>query len=139
MKKKVYLMILTLCIAFAGTACGTKEKAAEETKISEEKTEEKEDTKKSGEGTRLVSVKDIDKYITIGQYKGLSLEKVVETITDTEVEGSISQDLAMTKEEVKDGVVEEGDTVVVNYVGTENGKEFNGGNHNWFRRLYSGI
>lgn len=127
MKKKVYLMILTVCIAFAGTACGTKEKAAEETKISEEKAEEKEDTKKSGEGTRLVSVKDIDKYITIGQYKGLSLEKVVETITDTEVEGSISQDLAMTKEEVKDGVVEEGDTVVVNYVGTENGKEFNGG------------
>ena len=127
MKKKVYLMILTLCIAFAGTACGTKEKAAEETKISEEKTEEKEDTKKSGEGTRLVSVKDIDKYITIGQYKGLSLEKVVETITDADVEGSISQDLAMTKEEVKDGVVEEGDTVVVNYVGTENGKEFNGG------------
>ena len=127
MKKKVYLMILTLCIAFAGTACGTKEKAAEETKISEEKTEEKEDTKKSGEGTRLVSVKDIDKYITIGQYKRLSLEKVVETITDTEVEGSISQDLAMTKEEVKDGVVEEGDTVTVNYVGTENGKEFNGG------------
>lgn len=127
MKKKVYLMILTVCIAFAGTACGTKEKAAEETKISEEKTEEKEDTKKSGEGTRLVSVKDIDKYITIGQYKGLSLEKVVETITDTEVEGSISQDLAMTKEEVKDGVVEEGDTVTVNYVGTENGKEFNGG------------
>lgn len=127
MKKKVYLMILTICIAFAGTACGTKEKAAEETKISEEKTEEKEDTKKSGEGTRLVSVKDIDKYITIGQYKGLSLEKVVETITDAEVEGSISQDLEMTKEEVKDGVVEEGDTVVVNYVGTENGKEFNGG------------
>lgn len=127
MKKKVYLMILTICIAFAGTACGTKEKAAEETKISEEKAEEKEDTKKSGEGTRLVSVKDIDKYITIGQYKGLSLEKVVETITDAEVEGSISQDLAMTKEEVKDGVVEEGDTVVVNYVGTENGKEFNGG------------
>lgn len=127
MKKKVYLMILTICIAFAGTACGTKEKAAEETKISEEKTEEKEDTKKSGEGTRLVSVKDIGKYITIGQYKGLSLEKVVETITDAEVEGSISQDLAMTKEEVKDGVVEEGDTVVVNYVGTENGKEFNGG------------
>ena len=127
MKKKVYLMILTICIAFAGTACGIKEKAAEETKISEEKTEEKEDTKKSGEGTRLVSVKDIDKYITIGQYKGLSLEKVVETITDAEVEGSISQDLAMTKEEVKDGVVEEGDTVVVNYVGTENGKEFNGG------------
>lgn len=127
MKKKVYLMILTVCIAFAGTACGTKEKAAEETKVSEEKTEEKEDTKKSGEGTRLVSVKDIDKYITIGQYKGLSLEKVVETITDAEVEGSISQDLAMTKEEVKDGVVEEGDTVVVNYVGTENGKEFNGG------------
>lgn len=127
MKKKVYLMILTLCIAFAGTACGTKEKAAEETKTSEEKTEDKKDTEKSGEATRLVSVKDIDKYITIGQYKGLSLEKVVETITDTEVEGSISQDLAMTKEEVKDGVVEEGDTVVVNYVGTENGKEFNGG------------
>lgn len=127
MKKKVYLMILTLCIAFAGTACGTKEQAAEETKTSEEKTEDKKDTEKSGEATRLVSVKDIDKYITIGQYKGLSLEKVVETITDTELEGSISQDLEMTKEEVKDGVVEDGDTVTVNYVGTENGKEFNGG------------
>lgn len=131
MKKKIYLMILTLCIAFAGTACGTKEKAAEETKTSEEKTEEKTEDKKeaekSGEATRLVSVEDVDKYITIGQYKGLSLEKVVETITDTEMEGSIAQDLEMTKEEVKDGVVEEGDTVVINYVGTENGREFNGG------------
>ena len=56
MKKKVYLMILTLCIAFAGTACGTKEKAAEETKISEEKTEEKEDTKKSGELQHLYEI-----------------------------------------------------------------------------------
>ena len=82
MKKKVYLMILTLCIAFAGTACGTKEKAAEETKISEEKTEEKEDTKKSGEGTRLVSVKDIDKYITIGQYKAVSYTHLCENCAD---------------------------------------------------------
>lgn len=131
MKKKVYLMILAACIAFAGTACGTKE-TKEETKKEETKKEEtKEETgdksKKSGEATRLVSVKDVDKYITIGQYKDLSLEKVVESVTDTELEESINQDLDSTKEEVKDGTVQEGDTVVVNYVGTEDGKEFNGG------------
>lgn len=131
MKKKVYLMILAACIALAGTACGTKE-TKEETKKEETKKEEtKEETgdksKKSGEATRLVSVKDVDKYITIGQYKDLSLEKVVESVTDTELEESINQDLDSTKEEVKDGTVQDGDTVVVNYVGTEDGKEFNGG------------
>lgn len=136
MKKKIYLMMLTLCIALAGTACGTEKKVTEEkttekttekTEEQKEETDEKKQTEKSGEATRLVSVNDVNEYITIGQYKGLSLEKVVETITDTEVEGSIAQDLESTKKEVKDGVVEEGDTVVINYVGTENGKEFNGG------------
>ncbi len=122
MKKKIYLAILTLCIALTGTACGTDtNKKADETK-----TEADKDQKSTG-GTRLVSVKDIDKYITIGQYKGISLENVVEEITDAEVDASIEQDLQNTAEKVKDGSVEDGDIVVVDYTGLLDGKEFEGG------------
>lgn len=122
MKKKLYLAILTLCIALTGTACGTDtNKKADETK-----TEAGKEQKTSG-GTRLVSVKDIDKYVTIGQYKGISLDNVVEEITDAEVDGSIEQDLVSTAEKVKDGSVEDGDIVVVDYTGLLDGKEFEGG------------
>ena len=84
MKKKTYLVILALCAAMAMTACGTSAGQKEETKStaeSQDTADEKDskaadsaesDSDKESTGivsgdTRLVSVDDVSKYVTIGR------------------------------------------------------------------------
>ena len=87
------------------------------------------DTKEtdSSEGNRLVSVKDVSKYVTIGEYKGLELNRTSQSVTDDDVQAEINYDLEDNGTEVKDGTVENGDTVTINFTGTIDGKEFDGG------------
>ena len=71
---------------------------------------------------------NISEYLTLGEYKGLKLEKVVTKVTDKEVEEEIEAQLGAYPAEVKDRTeVKKGDTVVMDYVGRMNGKEFSGG------------
>lgn len=93
----------------------------------EEETESEKEKKSFDNGTRLVSVDNVDKYVTIGQYKGLTLDNTVEEISDDDVEATIQQALKDAAEDVSSGSVEEGDTVTIDYVGTIDGKEFDGG------------
>lgn len=136
MKKKTYLAVMTLGLFLVASGCGKQEeqKAAEHMQ-SEMQEEPKEETKEepqnkknvSSEETRLVTVDNIDKYVTIGQYKGLTLDNTVEEITDNEVEATIAQKLGDTAEDVSSGTVENGDTVTIDYVGTIDGETFDGG------------
>ena len=81
MKKKVFLAVLVMCTILAA-GCGN-DSAEKEENTKTEAASDKEDSKKNTEEeTRLVSVKDIDKYITIGEYKGISLEKTVQEMTE---------------------------------------------------------
>lgn len=150
MKKKAYLVVLALCTALAFTACGTTTDKKEDTKSTAEtqdttSTDQKDsgsedsdsadpsdkDTKTTVSGdTRLVSVDDVSKYVTIGQYKGLSLDNTVEAVTDDAVEGRVEQELQNKAEEVTEGSVQEGDIVTINYVGTKDGVAFDGGTAN---------
>ena len=147
MKKKTYLVILALCAAMAMTACGTSAGQKEETKStaesqdtadekdskaadSAESDSDKESTGTVSGDTRLVSVDDVSKYVTIGQYKGLSLDKTVEAVTDDMVDGRIKEDLQNKAEEVTEGSVQNGDVVTINYVGTKDGVAFDGGTAN---------
>lgn len=147
MKKKTYLVILALCAAMAMTACGTSAGQKEETKStaesqdtadekdskaadSAESDSDKESTGTVSGDTRLVSVEDISKYVTIGQYKGLSLDKSVEAVTDDMVDGRIKEELQNKAEEVTEGSVQNGDVVTINYVGTKDGVAFDGGTAN---------
>ena len=147
MKKKTYLVILALCAAMAMTACGTSAGQKEETKStaeSQDTADEKDskaadsaelDSDKESTGTvsgdtRLVSVDDVSKYVTIGQYKGLSLDKSVEAVTDDMVDGRIKEELQNKAEEVTEGSVQNGDVVTINYVGTKDGVAFDGGTAN---------
>lgn len=147
MKKKTYLVILALCAAMAMTACGTSAGQKEETKSTAESqdTDDEKDSKaadsaesdsdKESTGTvsgdtRLVSVDDVSKYVTIGQYKGLSLDKTVEAVTDDMVDGRIKEELQNKAEEVTEGSVQNGDVVTINYVGTKDGVAFDGGTAN---------
>lgn len=126
MKKKIYLAMFAACFALTASACG--DGAAVITDNT--KTEKSADNKKAEVGTtRLVSVENVDKYITIGEYKGLTLDNTVEAITDDDVQAQIDQDLQDKAEPVSDGA-KEGDLVTVNYVGTKNGQTFDGGTAN---------
>lgn len=147
MKKKTYPVILALCAAMAMTACGTSAGQKEETKStaesqdtadekdskaadSAESDSDKESTGTVSGDTRLVSVDDVSKYVTIGQYKGLSLDKSVEAVTDDMVDGRIKEELQNKAEEVTEGSVQNGDVVTINYVGTKDGVAFDGGTAN---------
>lgn len=137
MKKKVIAALLA-CMMVSVTACsGTDTKdtktssekeltdASEDSDTSEE-TESDTDTDTSEE-IRLVSVDDISEYIKLGEYKGLTLERMSETVTDDDVDLEIEFMLEDSGTEVSDGTVEDGDTVTINFTGTIDGKEFDGG------------
>ena len=134
MKKKVVAAMLIACMAVSLTACGSKENSDKETTKTEtasdssdaDKAESKDADYKESE-TRIVSVKDISEYVTIGDYKGFTLDRYTQAVTDDDVEAEISYELQDKGTEVKDGTVETGDTVTINFTGTVDGKEFDGG------------
>ena len=126
MKKRIYLAMLAACLALTMTGCGESGKTGTDTAETQENTDGK--TAEAGV-SRLVSVDNVDKYITLGEYKGLILDNTVEVITDDDVQARIDQELQDKAEAVSDGA-QEGDLVTVNYVGTIDGETFDGGTAN---------
>lgn len=137
MKKKAVVAMLIMCMAVSAAACGKSsdtEKTTTETTDTKDSEDSKEDSTDtdiketdSSEENRLVSVKDVSKYVTIGEYKGLELNRTSQSVTDDDVQAEINYDLEDNGTEVKDGTVENGDTVTINFTGTIDGKEFDGG------------
>lgn len=137
MKKKAVVAMLIMCMAVSAAACG-KSSDTEKTTTETTDTKDSEDSEKDSTDTdtketdssgenRLVSVKDVSKYVTIGEYKGLELTRTSQPVTDDDVQAEINYNLEDNGSEVKDGTVENGDTVTINYTGTIDGKEFDGG------------
>lgn len=135
MKKKTVIAMLVMCMALSAAACGEKktseetksgtEASADESKETAENTDnKKEDSKKSQ--VRLVSVTDLSKYIKVGEYKDLSLERVLVPVVDEEVEAEIDYRLQEKAEEVQDAAAEEGDQVRISFSGTIDGQSFDG-------------
>lgn len=129
MKKKVVVAMLAACMAVSLTACGNSDSSqkntAETKSASDENKTDSEETKE--EEIRIVSVKDVSDYVTIGDYKGFTLDRYTQAVTDDDVDAQISYELQDKVTEVTDGTVENGDTVTINYTGTVDGKEFDGG------------
>ena len=96
MKKKIYLGMLAMCVALTASACGTTEKTATDTTAKEQDAKGTDTKEAEGKGaevgsTRLVSVDNVEKYITIGEYKGLTLDNAVDAITDEDVQAQIEE------------------------------------------------
>ena len=128
MKKKVMLAVLTACLMFSAAACSNQ--ANDDTAGETQNTADGEESQETEESTsRLVSVEDVDKYIKIGNYKGLKLDRMMEEITEDQVNAQIESDLVANAEEVTDAdaQVQDQDIVNINYVGRKDGKEFDGG------------
>ncbi len=121
MKKRIYLAMAAVCLALTASACGSGSAVVTDDTKTESKAE-------SGTA-RLVSVENVDKYITIGQYKGLTLDNTVNAITDEDVQAQIDENLQDKAEPVSDGAAK-GDLVTINYVGTKNGQTFDSGTAN---------
>ena len=67
--------------------------------------------------------------VTLGEYKGVAVEKNVEKVTDEAVEARIQNDVerASTTQDVTDRAVENGDIVNLDYAGSVDGVAFEGG------------
>ncbi|BDR57184.1 trigger factor [Xylocopilactobacillus apis] len=66
--------------------------------------------------------------VKLGKYKGVEVKKIDRTVTDKDVDDDIQKRREKEAELVlKDGAAEKDDTVVIDYVGTIDGKEFDGG------------
>lgn len=77
----------------------------------------------------------IDKYAAycdLPDYKGLEYTETKSTVTDADVKSKIDSLLEQyaTKTQVKEGTVKEGDNVNIDFVGSLDGEEFEGGNSN---------
>ena len=97
MKKKTVAAMLVMCMALSATACGgsdTKETKTETTQdTGDKKDSASSDKKTSASAVRLVSVSDVSKYVTIGEYKGLTLDRASVTVTDDDVQAEIDYNL----------------------------------------------
>ena len=133
MKKKLYLAVLATCMMLAWNGCGNDKETAENDTAAEqtEQTSDAADSDESG-STRLVSVDNVEKYVTIAEYKGIALDHSVAGGTDENVEKRVAQNLQGKSEEVtdKDAVIQNGDTATINFVGTKDGVAFEGGTAN---------
>ncbi len=67
--------------------------------------------------------------VTLGEYKGVAVEKNVEKVTDEAVDARIQNDVerASTTQDVTDRAVENGDIVNLDYAGSVDGVAFEGG------------
>lgn len=133
MKKKTVLAMLVMCMAFSAAACGNEKSSGKaqtedtaEKKTDAEKTDDASEDSENTKKVRLVSVSDVSDYVTIGQYKGLELDNIVQPVSDEDVEAEIEYRLQDSSEEVTDGTVEQGDFVTVNFTGTIDGQNFEG-------------
>lgn len=70
-----------------------------------------------------------DKYVTLGEYTGMTIDRIVTTVTDDDVQEEIQNELYANAEfkEVTDRGAKEGDTVNIDYTGKIDGEEFDGG------------
>lgn len=73
--------------------------------------------------------KSYSKYVELGEYKGIEYTKEVKEVTDDDIQSKLDSFVngLKTKEEVTDRAVKDGDIVNIDYVGTMDGKEFEGG------------
>ena len=88
------------------------------------------DVQEIGEGKDLVFSCEVyvRPDVTLGDYKGLTVNVTKQTVTDADIDARIEQDRKKVARQIDvDGALENGDTVKLNYMGTVDGVAFEGG------------
>ena len=146
MRKKNFMTALAaaFCLTASALAPGAAVLAEEETdaqeetsqETAEETTEETGETGGTGETGEASETEAVPErpdynaldYVTLGEYTGLTVT-VDLTVSEEEVQQEIESSIRLSGEleNVEDGVVEEGDTVNIDYEGKLDGEAFEGG------------
>ena len=137
MKKRAKMNSMLLVMALSVTGCSQKTatkdkdtKTEETAKTDDAKETESDNTEDTSEDTpttaELMAGIDVEKCVTLGDYKGVTVEKTIQSVTDEDVQNEIDNALANYPVEV-DQAAKEGDTVNIDYVGKIDGEEFDGG------------
>ena len=137
MKKRARMIRMRLVMALSVTGCSQKTatkdkdtKTEETAKTDDAEETESDNTEDTSEDTpttaELMAGIDVEKCVTLGDYKGVTVEKTIQSVTDEDVQNEIDNALANYPVEV-DQAAKEGDTVNIDYVGKIDGEEFDGG------------
>ena len=137
MKKRAIMISMLLVMALSVTGCSQKTatkdkdtKTEETAKTDDAEETESDNTEDTSEDTpttaELMAGIDVEKSVTLGDYKGVTVEKTIQSVTDEDVQNEINNALANYPVEV-DQAAKEGDTVNIDYVGKIDGEEFDGG------------
>lgn len=137
MKKRAIMISMLLVMALSVTGCSQKTatkdkdtKTEETAKTDDAEETESDNTEDTSEDTpttaELMAGIDVEKSVTLGDYKGVTVEKTIQSVTDEDVQNEIDNALANYPVEV-DQAAKEGDTVNIDYVGKIDGEEFDGG------------
>ena len=137
MKKRAIMISMLLVMALSVTGCSQKTatkdkdtKTEETAKTDDAEETESDNTEDTSEDTpttaELMAGIDVEKCVTLGDYKGVTVEKTIQSLTDEDVQNEIDNALANYPVEV-DQAAKEGDTVNIDYVGKIDGEEFDGG------------
>lgn len=108
MKKRLIALLAATCMAGTLCACGGNESTAED---------------------NLFNI-DVDKYVTLGEYKGMELNVAEPTVSDEDLAYYVNQEfsyLVTAENGITDRAVENGDTTNIDYVGKKDGVAFDGG------------
>lgn len=120
MKKRILCTMITVMLIVSMAACS-------------KKTETKDNTPTLGaeQGADSYDVEDYNKYVTLADYKGMAVEIDRSTleVTEEEIQQQINMTLSgyATVNEIREGVVADGDTVNMDFSGLLDGIAFSNG------------
>lgn len=123
--KKRYIWLLLAVMVLSLTACGEQEAEQES---AEEETELEEAAEEAVEYADSVLYSDLSsRLISLGEYKGLQVEKIVEEVTDEDVQDEMNSVLKEYADvEAVERPAELGDITVIDYTGYVDGETMDG-------------
>ena len=132
MKKRALMIAMLLTMTIAAAGCTKKSEETTKAEVSdtteqneaevEQDTEADDAQEEEPTTSELMAEIDVEKCVTLGEYKGITVEKTIEPVTDEDVEQEIQSALESYPVEVTNRSVQEGDTVNIDYVGRIDGE-----------------
>ena len=116
MKKRLLMLACVLCLSLITIACSEKTNDAD-TKQTASESEGKIEITDEMVVSDIMKKIDLEKCVTLGDYKGIALEKSVMQVTNDDVNILIQEDLAAYPVDVTGRAAQEGDTVYVKWAG----------------------
>ena len=130
MKRNLLMLTMVFTLGVVATGCSAKPEKEEVPEVTETPVAEATGIPEEvAEEIVAPSFDDMDlsTIVKLPSYKGMELEKVITTVTQEAIDAEISSALENTPEEDPEGVVDDGDTALIDYEGKVDDVAFEGG------------